>query len=321
MSAPHPSRRGRRREVIPWRSLVPETTGAVERGKRRLTGVGIALSVVLVALKGYAGVRSGSTAVISDALNSTLDIFSYTALFVSVRFQSKPADLTHHYGHHRAEPMAGLLIAILAAVLGGIVLRDATLKLISPTLVESSPLATGVVVFAIASKVCMSILYRRARGASRSPALQAAAVDSRNDAFASGVALFGLLAGGTWDSIAGMAIGVWIIVSGARIGLENIGFLMGRAPSAEVLAGLGEIARTVPGVIDTNNIRAHYVGNYLHVEVHIEVDENLPIRKAHDIAKAVGQRLEQLSDVHVVFVHTDPVPAPRPATPDDRSPE
>lgn len=293
--------------TIPWQTSHPTPGESATHAKARLTAYGIALSVVLVALKGMAGWMSGSTAVISDALNSALDVFAYTALFLSVRLQNEPADLTHHYGHHRAEPLAGFLVAILAAVLGGIVLRDAFLRLIAPEPIYASTITVGIVVFAIASKIVMGFLYRRTGRRTDSPALQAAAVDSRNDALASSVALIGLVVGGVWDSIAGLAIGAWIVISGGRIGLENIGFLMGKAPAEKFLSKLGGIAREVPGVLGTNNIRAHYVGNFLHVEIHIEVDEHLPIRQAHDVAKAVGRRLEQVEDVHVVFVHTDPV--------------
>lgn len=295
--------------TIPWQTSHPASDGLSTRRKRRLTACGILLSVVLVVLKGIAGWLSGSTAVVSDALNSVLDVFSYTALFLSVRLQSEPADLTHHYGHHRAEPLAGFLVAILAAVLGGIVLRDAFLRLIAPEPIHASVLSVGIVIFAILSKVVISILYARGGRRTGSPALHAAAVDSRNDALASSVALMGLVVGGISDSIAGFVIGAWIIVSGGRIGLENIGFLIGKAPAEKVLSHLGAIARDVPGVLGTNNIRAHYVGNFLHVEIHIEVDERLAIREAHGIAKAVGQRLERVQDVHVAFVHTDPVSA------------
>lgn len=306
---PDESMESSRQETVPWQETGSTPSERETRTKRRLTAYGIALSALLVVLKTVAGIISGSTAVISDALNSVLDVFSYTALFMSVKLQGTPADQTHHYGHHRAEPLAGLLIAVLAAVLGGIVLRDAFVGLIEPEPVHESALSVGIMVFAIVSKLVISVVYRRAQRTGSSPALQAAAVDSRNDALASLVALVGLIFGGYWDSAAGLGIGVWILFSGALVGLENIGFLMGRAPSPESFEVFSRIACNVPGVMATNNIRAHYVGNYLHVEIHIEVDETITIHDAHDIAKTVGTRIELLDDIHAVFVHTDPVPA------------
>ncbi len=294
-------------ETIPWQETGSTPTKKATRAKRYLTAIGVILSVILVALKAFAGIKSGSTAVISDALNSLLDVFAYSALFISVRLQGKPADQTHHYGHHRAEPLAGLLIAVLAAVLGGIVLRDSILRLIDPQPVVWSAITVTIIVFAIASKIALSVVYRVGARKTESPALEAAAVDSRNDALASIAAILGLIGGGLIDGIAGLGIGLWILYSGILVGLENVGFLMGNAPSHESLAEYGRIARGIPGVIGTNNIRAHYVGNYLHVEIHIEVDERMRILDAHRIAKAVGQEIEKLDDIAAVFVHTDPV--------------
>ena len=298
----------RRSETIPWQETGTTPSKTATRTKRYLTGTGVILSVILVVVKAFAGITSGSTAVISDALNSLLDVFSYTALFISVRLQGKPADQTHHYGHHRAEPLAGLIIAVLAAILGGIVLRDSVLRLIDPQPVISTPVTITILAFAIVSKIVISFAYRRGAQKTESPALRAAAVDSRNDALASIAAILGLVGGGLIDGIAGLGIGLWILYSGLLVGLANVGFLMGNAPSPDSLATFGSIARQIPGVIGTNNIRAHYVGNYLHVEIHIEVDERIRILDAHRIAKSVGQEIEKLDDISAVFVHTDPVP-------------
>lgn len=298
-------------ETIPWQETGTTPSKKVTRTKRYLTAVGVILSILLVALKAFAGITSGSTAVISDAMNSLLDVFAYSALFISVRLQGKPADHTHHYGHHRAEPLAGLLIAVLAAVLGGIVLSDSILRLIDPQPVFSSAGTVTILAFAIASKIVLSVVYRVGARRTESPALEAAAVDSRNDALASIAAIFGLVGGGLIDGVAGLGIGLWILYSGIHVGLENVGFLMGKAPPHESLAKFAGIAREIPGVIGTNNIRAHYVGNYLHVEIHIEVDEHMRILDAHRIAKAVGQEIEKVDDVSAAFVHTDPVPVTR----------
>jgi cation diffusion facilitator family transporter len=296
------------RRTIPWEGVPGSDANTGDDRKQFLTAGGVALSIVLVILKGYAGWHTGSTAVISDALNSSLDIVSYTALYLSVRLQSKPADMTHHYGHHRAEPLAGFLIAIFAAILGGIILRDSFLRLVFPTPIDANSVGIGIVVISIVTKIGIGLAYLR--HAKNSPAMNAAAVDSRNDALASSVAMIGLVFGSIWskvDSLAGLAIGAWVLYSGARVGLENIGYLLGKAPPKALLDELRGIAETVPGLLGTNNIRAHYVGSSMHVEVHIEVDARLTIQEAHAIAKTVGQRLEQVEDVYAAFVHADPV--------------
>ncbi len=85
--------------------------------KNYLTRMGIVLAVVLLGLKLWASIISRSMAVLSDALNSFLDVFSYSAIHISVKLQDSNADQNHPFGHRRAEPIASFVIAILAAML------------------------------------------------------------------------------------------------------------------------------------------------------------------------------------------------------------
>ena len=89
----------------------------------RATLIGLAGNIFLFAIKLIAGVISGSLALISDAINSLTDIFASIAIFICVRVSDKEADEGHPFGHHRAEPIAGLIVAILAGVLGFEVIR------------------------------------------------------------------------------------------------------------------------------------------------------------------------------------------------------
>ena len=75
-------------------------------------------------IKTYAGVVTGSIAILSDSLNSMLDVFSYGTVMIAVRVQRAEPDDGHPFGHRRAEPLAGMIIAVLAAVLGFTVIRD-----------------------------------------------------------------------------------------------------------------------------------------------------------------------------------------------------
>lgn len=282
-----------------------------ETHRRRLTWAGIVAAVVLFACKLAAGLVSGSIAVMSDALNSLFDIASYTAMYVSVRVQDRQPDYDHHFGHRRAEPVAGLLIAIFAAILGATLLKDAVLSLfVEPPPITATPLAAFALLLSIAVKGSLAVFYKRAARDNESPALQAGYVDSRNDVAASGVALAGYWLSGSLDSLAGAVIGIWILLSGVRIGLHNLGFLMGKAPNVDILNRFHTEARAVPHVLGSHDVRAHYVGDRLHVEIHIEVPETLSLREAHDVAVAVQRRLESLEDVQSAFVHIDPVPCP-----------
>lgn len=268
---------------------------------------GVVVSLLLFGLKTWAGVRSGSTALLSDALNAFLDVVTYTVAYISIRIQDQSPDENHPFGHRRAEPLAGLLFAVFASVLGATILRDAASDIYHPEAVRRDTISFGLVGAGIIIKSAMAVWYLSGAKTTQSPVLRAGFIDSRNDVLASAVAAFGFGIGGYIDSIAAIAIGSWIIASGVRVGLENIGYLMGAAPSHDVQQEILSVARSVDGVLAVHDLRAHFVGDRIHVELHIEVDQSTPLARAHDIGVDVRRRLEALDEVQTAFIHIDPV--------------
>ncbi len=272
-----------------------------------LTRAGVALAILLFGLKLWASLTTKSMAVLSDALNSLLDIFSYSVIHISVKVQHSQADKDHHYGHRRAEPIAGFVIAILAAILGASIIKDSFLGIFEEHVVIRNKIAVIIVIFAIVSKTTIASFYKVLAKRAKSPALEASYIDSRNDIFASLLALIGMLIGSYWDHIAGLSIGVWIIYSGTSLGYKNLKYLMGYVPPVEIMDSIKSESLKIPGVIGINDLRAHYVGDVIHVELHIEVDENLSIKDAHDIGIAVRDKIETLPMIQKAFIHIDPI--------------
>jgi len=268
---------------------------------------GVALSLFLFSFKGWAALRSGSSAVLSDALNGFLDVLTYSVAFVSMRVHEQHPDEDHPFGHRRAEPLAGLLFAVFASALGATVLRDALRSLFRPGAIEDDPVTIGLVLTGIAVKGAMAAWFYLGAKRTGSPALRAGFVDSRNDVLTSSLALAGFRAGGRFDGIAALAIGAWIIVSGIRVGLENVGYLMGAAPSQAVQREILAAAQAVPGVRGIHDVRAHYVGDRVHVQLHVELDKDLTLAEAHAIGDEVRQAVEAIELVQKAFIHLDPV--------------
>ncbi|MFQ5586803.1 MAG: cation diffusion facilitator family transporter, partial [Thermodesulfobacteriota bacterium] len=100
-------------------------------GAYKATVVGIVFNTLLFVLKLVTGIMSGSIALISDAFNSLTDIVTSVAIFICVRISDKEADEGHPFGHTRAEPIAGLIVAILAGILGFEIIRASVKRLIS----------------------------------------------------------------------------------------------------------------------------------------------------------------------------------------------
>lgn len=277
---------------------------------RKATLFNIVANFVLFIIKLTASLMSGSLALMSDAVNSFSDTVYSVVIFFAVRTSHKSADEDHPFGHHRAEPVAGLLIAMLAGVLGAQIIKTGIDGLMSPQAKVFSMIAVGALIFTMGLKTLMWLYFKTIGKRIRSPALDAASVDCRNDVLVSSIALLGVFAPlfgfPNLDYWAAIAIGLFIIRSGYVIGTENIDYLMGKTPSKEILNEVIKRACSVKGVSGIHDVKAHYVGNYIHVQVHIEVKKTLTVTEAHDIGNVVERKIEEMPSVDMAFIHIDP---------------
>ena len=278
---------------------------------RKATMLGIAGNSALFVLKVFIGFIYNSLAIISDAFNSLTDIISSIIVYISIKVSSKSADHSHPFGHHRAEPIAGLVIAIFTGVLGFQIILMAIRRIISSDKIIHGIAPMIVLLFTIIIKLGMYIYTTQVYNKTKSVALKASASDHRNDILISSGALIGVagafLGYPIMDTIVALMIGLWIIKAGFNIGLDNLKFLMGAAPPNELTAKIEKKVLLIKGIDGVHDIRAHYVGIFLHVEAHINVNKKMPILKAHNIGKKAQKAIEDLPEVEEAFIHIDPV--------------
>jgi len=275
------------------------------------TVVNILGNLFLFTIKIWAALVSGSIALLSEAFNSLTDIVSSIAVFICVRISDKEADEGHPFGHSRAEPVAGIVVAVFAGILGFEVIRTSFNRLVTGKEVFVGTLTLFVPVITAVLKGAMFWYFRRVGRAAISPAIIASSVDSLSDVFVAIAALVGI-AGvrmGYWylDPMAGLVISLWIIYTGYRIGMENIDYLMGKAPDAALMDDIKRAALMVKGVKAINTARAHYVGPFIQVEMHVEVPMDLSTSDSHAIGKEVERNIERIGAIQKAFIHIDPV--------------
>ena len=283
----------------------------MNKSSKIATLLGIYGNLLLFILKFIVGFLYNSIAVISDAVNSLTDIVASVIVYISVKVSSKSADKKHPFGHHRAEPIAGLIVAIFIGIVGFEIIKYAFERLLKGGYFIRGVAPIMVMLFTLILKSGMYIYTLRVGKKYNSTAILASAVDHRNDVLISIGALIGV--GGAYfgypimDPLFALLIGFWIVYAGYKIGLDNLKFLMGEAPSKELMDRIKRIALSIDYVKGINDVRAHYVGVLLHVEVHIEVDRKLTIYRAHTIGKKVQNKLEKLDEIDRAFIHIDPV--------------
>lgn len=284
-------------------------TAAAYRTQRSLTLATLAGSGVLVAGLGWTWLQFESQLALAQAADSFLDVFTAAVLTWTVAVAAQPSDDDHPFGHARAEPIGGLVTAVIAGVLAFEVGRNAIGALIG----GHAPTLDSILVWVFASKTVFKtgILAAASRSwrRSHSPAMRALRVDARNDIIVSLLAIGGFFAARAgWpalDAWLALPVAAWILWSGIDLARENVGYLMGEAPPAERQQELQQLVSQVPGVANAHDLRAQFLGTLLQVQVHIVVDPEISIKEAHDIGEKARKKLEAENDIECALVHID----------------
>lgn len=278
------------------------------RPARFILGV-LVLNVALLALFAIVYVSSKSQLILAQGADSLFDLASGIVLAITAAVALQPHDEDHPFGHSRAEPIGALITAVLAGVLAFEVLRSAIFDLASGEPRLLSQTVATVLGFKCLIKTAMVIVMRVRFKQEKSPALRALFVDARNDMIATASSLVGwfMTTKGLEWADAGMAIPVALYIgySGFSLARENLRYLMGEAPDEELHAALVARAASRAGVVRVKRVRAQYLGQRLHVETTILIDDSNSATQGHDIALDVRHAVEALDEVEEVFVHVD----------------
>ena len=282
----------------------------MKRAQNRAMQVLLFGNIFLFILKLGAGLYSQSLAVLSDAFNSLTDIMGSIGIIIAIKVGNQIADKEHQFGHHRAEPIAGLIIAVLAGILGFEVIRFAIMRLLGEPVVIQEQIALMAMGITILVKLIMGICFYFSSKRLNSPAIKAAMVDAGNDVMIGLVVIIGIVGVKfgypALDSITGLLVGIVVIFTGIKVGKENIDYLMGKVAPEDIVEEIKNTALSINGVQGINDVFSHYVGNVIHVEVHIEVAPEMSTRESHDLGKCVQRAIENLPNINRAFIHIDP---------------
>ena len=290
-----------------------------ERDIYKVTMVGSAGNVALLAFKFAAGVLGHSSAMIADAIHSLSDFITDVVLLAFVHMSAKPQDEDHDYGHGKYETFATLIIglAIMAAATGIII--SGVDKLVD--WVGGRQLAAPgwlALAAALLSIVVKEVMYRytvRRGKALDSPALVANAWHHRSDALSSIGAAVGIggaiLLGNRWtvlDPLASVVVGLMLLKVAIGLLRSSVGELTEHSLSSEVEKEIEDIICSYPDVSDPHNLRTRRIGNRFAIEVHVRMDGNSTLTAAHNRATAIEQRLRQRfgKQTHI-SIHIEPV--------------
>jgi cation diffusion facilitator family transporter len=283
------------------------------RTKSGAAALSIASNSALIAIKLAAGAITGSIAIITEALHSLIDLIASVIAFVSVRKADEPADVDHPYGHEKVESLAATIEGMLILVGAGIIVFEATHRLVVGSEVERLGVGIAVMGFSVlANLVVSTVLYRQAR-AHESPALEGDAAHLRTDALTSAGVLGGLLLVEVtgvvaFDSITALVVAAAIVVAGIRIIRRSSGVLVDEAlPDEEMDRVEAAIASArTEEVAGYHKLRGHRAGPRRHIDLHVQYRSGTTLERAHALAHAMRASIEAEVPGAEVLIHVEP---------------
>lgn len=293
----------------------------VIRGARsRAALLSIVSNTLLIALKLVAGVVTGSVAIITEAIHSSVDLVASCIAYFSVRQAEEPADASHRYGHEKFENVAAAAEGVLILVGSGVIVYAAVSSLLSGNELEALGFGIGVLAFSTLVNLLVSgWLFRRA-AATQSPALEGDAAHLRTDAYTSLGVLVGLAlvhwTGAEWlDPVVALAIAAAIVVTGLRIVARSWGVLVDEAlPDSEqetIRAAIEVFAGR--GVVGYHKLRTRRAGARRYVDLHLQFAPGTSLEQAHGTAHAMQDEISrQLPSGADVLIHLEPADKVRP---------
>jgi cation diffusion facilitator family transporter len=300
-------------------SAIADTRPHGER-KARAAWLSIVSNTLLIALKVAAGVITGSVAIITEAIHSSIDLVASIVAFFSVRKAHEPADEDHPYGHEKVENLAAAFEGVLIVLGAGIIIFEALRKLTGEPEVERLGLGIGVIAFSMVANLFVSRhLYRQA-AATDSPALEGDAAHLRTDAITSGgvlVALALVTATGVdeLDAVAALVVAVAIVFSGVRLVSRSSRVLVDEALPEEEQNAIRDAIEAFAGrgVVGYHQLRTRRAGARRYVDLHVQFRSGTSLEDAHGTAHALQDEIERrLPGGTDVLIHLEPADRVRP---------
>ena len=278
---------------------------------KRVGLICIILNTIMAGAKIALGLLSGAVSILADGFNNLTDCGSNVVSVIGFKMSGKPADKEHPFGHQRAEAVSALLISALIIVVAFELATESLNKILSPELSTFSIWLVVILGGAVALKVVMYLLNRAIGKATDSATLLATAADSLSDAIATTAVLIAMIithfTGVLLDGPMGIAVSVFIAISGIKLLKETISSLLGEAPDKEVVSEIQKRVFAFSGVHGIHDLAVHSYGQTkMYATVHVEVDAAMPIMEAHDLADLIEKDFIDNTNI-ILTVHIDPL--------------
>lgn len=276
-------------------------------------GIFIRLAIIAFELVGVW--LFASSALMMDALASSVDVFSTLLLILFIRLAERPPDDNHPFGHGRYEPLVGLQLGLLLIVVGAGMFVQQCLQFYEAP--SEKVIDNHAWIFPVVAVILLEICYRVVSYTAKkqdSPALIADAYHYRIDALTSLFAACALIAAAfipEWsyliDRVGAVLISMLMVVLGIFASRQNLDQLVDKVPDPVTFERVKRAAMQAEGVLGTEKIGIQQFGPDAHIDIDVEVDPYLTVEVAHEISQRVRLEIQkEWPAVRDVIVHIEP---------------
>ena len=273
--------------------------------------VGIAINLLLFALKLLVGTLAGSVAITADAFNNLSDAGASIVTLLGFRLAGQKPDTEHPFGHGRIEYISGLLVSLVILLMGFELLRDAVGAILHSEAVECSVLTVAILLVSISAKFYMYCYNHGVGKKISAAAMQATAADSLSDCAATTAVLLATLAGHFlhWqiDGWCGLVVSLLILWAGFQAAKDTLSPLLGQPPTEEFVQQIHDIVMANKSICGIHDLVVHDYGpGRVMISLHAEVPAHGDILALHDEIDNVEKELHDKLGCEAV-IHMDPI--------------
>ncbi|KGQ57148.1 cation diffusion facilitator family transporter [Gallibacterium anatis] len=277
---------------------------------KRAACLAIFTAFFLVSIKAIAWWKTGSVSILAAITDSLLDLLASFTNMLILRFALMPADDNHSFGHGKAESLASLAQGMF--ICGSVVFLflQGIQRLHSPEITDHNIWGIAVTIVSVIMTAILVSFQKYTIKRTDSPAIKADSLHYQTDLFmnlgiliALVISYYGFVMA---DAICALIIAVYILINALKMVAESVQMLLDVALPEEEIAEIKKIAQRHPKVLGVHDIKTRRAGAVRFIQLHLELEDHLPLIVAHDITEELEQELQQAFPNSDIMIHQEP---------------
>lgn len=273
--------------------------------------IGIICNLILCGIKIIIGVMIQSISVIADGFNNLADAASSIVSFVGVKIAGRPADKEHPFGHGRVEYVSALIVAFLVIEVGFSCFKSSFNKILNPEVILFNPVLVAILLMSVLVKVWLAYFNHKLGKRINSSVMKATATDAKGDVIITLTTILSIIVGKVTglaiDGYTGIAVSVFVLVSGYNIAKDTLEPLLGAAVDRDLYEKVTKKVESYEIIVGSHDLIVHNYGpTQKMATIHAEIPNNINFEEAHEVIDQIERDVLRDLDIFLV-IHMDPI--------------